>query len=298
MADKKCHTGPEAVEMHLPVYPYAHHDQSQGDPAMKISAFALSLTLAAIPHASEAQSASVPLIIGKSAISESFAANGEATYAYYDYASMHITSIDLKWTAQDDPRAASPALFLGFAVYTPDPASQVCAADPTYGTYCNFTRIWIESGSGDVPIADGWFSPNGAGVSTNITRPGFIYDRCLFDSSAYTYTCGLAPASAATEVTVVWDRLSNSPPASAEMRAQQGAGNLVECALYGCTRPDLSSPITKAVKVRLDQPQSRATGSLMGQPLIDVTGALPTGVGGAATSYIEYKRIVKIDLLP
>jgi hypothetical protein len=36
----------------------------------------------------------------------------------------------------------------------------------------------------------------------------------------------------------------------------------------------------------------------MGQPLIDVTGALPTGVGGAATSYIEYKRIVKIDLLP
>jgi hypothetical protein len=84
----------------------------------------------------------------------------------------------------------------------------------------------------------------------------------------------------------------------AQTHAAQGTGNLVDCAMFGCTSPNLSLPITKAVKVRLDQPQSRATGSLLGQPLIDVTGALPTGVGGAATSYIEYKRIVKIDLLP
>jgi hypothetical protein len=264
---------------------------------MNISIFALSLALATIPLASDAQSTPFPVIIGKSAVSESTFATGEATYAYYDYASMHLTSIDLKLTAQDGPHAAPLSLFLGFAVYTPDPASQVCTTDPNYGTYCNFTRIWIESGSGDVPVTDGWFSPNGAGVTTKITRPGFIYDRCLFDSSAYTYTCGLAPDSAATEVTVTWNRLSNSP-APAETRAEQGAGNLVECALYGCTLPDLYSPITKVLKTRLDQTQSRATGSLLGQPLIDVTGALPTGVGGAATSYVEQKRTVVIDLLP
>jgi hypothetical protein len=272
--------------------------RNQGYPAMKISALALSLALAAIPPASEAQNASFPVIIGKSAISESIAVTGEAIYAYYDYASMHLTSIDLKWTAQDGPHATPSTLFLGFAVYTPDPASQVCTTDPNYGTNCNYTRIWIESGSGDVPLTDGWFSPNGAGVTTNITRPGFIYDRCLFDSSAYTYTCGLGPASAATEVTVTWNRFSNSPPAPAEARANQDVGNLVECALYGCARPDLYSPITKAVKVRLDQPQSRATGSLLGQSLIDVTGALPAGIGGAATSFVEQQRTVIIDLLP
>jgi hypothetical protein len=265
---------------------------------MKPSAFALSLSLAAIPLASEAQSTSLPVIIGKSAISESTAVTGEATYVYNDYASTRFTTIDLKWTAQDGARAAPSTLFLGFTVYTPDPASQVCTTDPNYGTYCNYTRIWIESGSGDVPVTDGWFSPDGAGVTTNITRPGFKYDRCLFDSSAFTFTCGLAPASAVTDVTVIWDRLPNSPPASAQTRVNQGAGNLVECALFECARPDLYSPITKALKVRLDQTQSRAIGSLLGQPLTDVTGPMPAGVSGAATSYVEQRRTVVIDLLP
>ncbi len=264
---------------------------------MKISASVLTLALAAIPPSSEAQSLSFPVIIGKSAISESIAATGEATYAYYDYATIHLTSIDLKWTAQDGPRAKPSTLFLSFAVYTPDPASQVCTTDPTYGTYCNYTRIWIESGSGDVPVTDGWFSPNGAGVTTNIARPGFFYDKCLFDGSAYTFTCGLAPP-AATQIRVNWDRLANSLPAPVESHAKQDAGNLKECALYGCSSPNLYSPITKVLEAQLDQPQSRATGSLLGQPLIDVTGALPAGVDGAATSYVKQERTVKIDLLP
>jgi hypothetical protein len=72
----------------------------------------------------------------------------------------------------------------------------------------------------------------------------------------------------------------------------------VECALFGCARPDLYSPITREIKVRLDQARSRATGSLLGQPLTDVTGPMPAGADGAATSYVEQKRTVVIDPLP